>query len=72
MASVKTSGRERSGVDFSRALTWAVNPAINMNRTPEPAKLRPTPGLGEHSEEVLRELGYNEAAIADLRARDIV
>ncbi len=43
-----------------------------MNRTPEPAKLRPTPGLGEHSDEVLRDLGYNEAAIADLRARDVV
>jgi formyl-CoA transferase len=49
-----------------------VGQAINMTRTPEPAKLRPTPGLGEHSDEVLRELGYNEAAIADLRARDVV
>jgi formyl-CoA transferase len=34
--------------------------------------LRPTPDLGEHSEEVLRELGYNDAAIADLRAREVV
>src|SRR5204862_10424 len=40
--------------------------------TGEPAELRPTPDLGEHSEEVLRELGYNDAAIADLRARDVV
>jgi crotonobetainyl-CoA:carnitine CoA-transferase CaiB-like acyl-CoA transferase len=34
--------------------------------------LRPTPGLGEHTEAVLRELGYNDAEIVDLRARDVV
>ena len=49
-----------------------VGQAINMNRTPEPAELRPTPDLGQHTEEVLRELGYNDAAIADLRAREVV
>jgi len=49
-----------------------VGQAINMTRTPEPDKLRPTPELGQHTEGVLRELGYNDAAIADLRARDVV
>jgi crotonobetainyl-CoA:carnitine CoA-transferase CaiB-like acyl-CoA transferase len=49
-----------------------VGQAINMNRTPEPAELRPTPDLGQHTEEVLRELGYSDAAIADLRAREVV
>jgi len=49
-----------------------VGQAINMTRTPEPAELRPTPDLGQHTEEVLRGLGYNDAAIADLRARDVV
>jgi formyl-CoA transferase len=49
-----------------------VGQAINMTRTPEPATLRPTPGLGQHTEEVLRELGYSEAAVADLRARAVV
>jgi formyl-CoA transferase len=49
-----------------------VGQAINMTRTPEPAELRPTPDLGQHTDDVLRELGYNDAAIADLRARDVV
>jgi len=50
----------------------AVGQAINMTRTPEPEKLRPTPDLGQHTGEVLRGLGYNDAAIADLRARAVV
>jgi crotonobetainyl-CoA:carnitine CoA-transferase CaiB-like acyl-CoA transferase len=32
----------------------------------------PPPTLGQHTDEVLRELGYPDAAIADLRARGIV
>ena len=43
-----------------------------MTRTPEPEKLRPTPGLGEHTDAVLHEIGYSAAAIADLRARGVV
>src|SRR5215831_333262 len=50
----------------------AVGQAINMMRTPEPEKLRPTPDLGQHTGEVLRDLGYTDAAIADLRARSVV
>jgi crotonobetainyl-CoA:carnitine CoA-transferase CaiB-like acyl-CoA transferase len=50
-----------------------VGQAINMTRTPEPARMRhPTPDLGQHSEEILKGLGYNDAAIADLRARDVI
>ncbi len=49
-----------------------VGQAINMTRTPEPAELRPTPDLGQHTDEVLREFGYSDAAIADLRAREVV
>jgi formyl-CoA transferase len=50
----------------------AVGQAINMMRTPEPEKLRPTPGLGQHTQEVLREIGYSDAAIAELRANEVV
>ena len=50
----------------------AVGQAINMMRTPEPEKLRPTPGLGEHTDEILHGLGFSDAKIADLRAREVV
>jgi crotonobetainyl-CoA:carnitine CoA-transferase CaiB-like acyl-CoA transferase len=50
-----------------------VGQAINMMKTPEPARMRyPTPDLGQHSNEILKELGYSDAAIADLRARDVL
>ena len=50
----------------------AVGQAINMTRTPEPEKLRPTPDLGQHTDEVVRGLGYSDDAIADLRTRAVV
>jgi formyl-CoA transferase len=50
-----------------------VGQAINMTKTPQPAKLRRhTPDLGEHTDEVLRDVGYDDAAIADLHKRGIV
>jgi formyl-CoA transferase len=54
-----------------RADTAVVNQAVGLSRTP-PVIERPTPGLGEHSEEILAELGYDEAAIAELRRSKVV
>jgi crotonobetainyl-CoA:carnitine CoA-transferase CaiB-like acyl-CoA transferase len=32
----------------------------------------PPPTLGQHTDDVLREIGYDDAGIGDLRARTIV
>jgi len=54
-----------------RAETAVVNQAVSLSRTP-PVIDRPTPGLGEHNEEILAELGYDGGAIADLRERKVI
>ncbi|HEV2300534.1 MAG TPA: CoA transferase [Stellaceae bacterium] len=50
----------------------AVGQPIHMSRHPQPEKLRPTPGLGEHTAAVLAELGYDAAAIARLYRDGVV
>lgn len=49
-----------------------VGQPIHMSRHPQPDELRPTPEQSEHTNSVLRELGYDAAAIAGLRERGIV
>ena len=48
-----------------------VNQAVGLSRTPA-TMARATPEHGEHTAEILREIGYDDARIADLRARKVV
>ncbi len=49
-----------------------VGQPIHMSRYSQPDELRPTPDQGEHTDEVLHELGYDAEAIAELRQRGVV
>src|SRR6516162_7249380 len=49
-----------------------VGQPIHMTLHPQPAELRPTPDQGEHTDAVLRELGYDAAAVEGLRQRGVV
>ncbi len=44
-----------------------VGQPIHLSRHPQPGKLRHTPEPGEHTDEILNGLGYDQAAIAALR-----
>ncbi len=44
---------------------------VRLSRTPSKSQL-PSPEIGQHTEEVLREFGYDEAAIAGLRSRGVI
>jgi formyl-CoA transferase len=48
-----------------------IGQAVELSRTPWGVHL-PTPEPGEHSDAILGELGYDTAAIADLRARKVI
>ena len=50
-----------------------VGQPMQLERTSQPAQMRSAaPALGEHSDEVLTNLGYDDGAIAGLRARGVV
>jgi formyl-CoA transferase len=49
-----------------------VGQPIHLSRYPQPKKLRHTPEPGEHTDEILKGLGYDETAIAGLRAKRAV
>ena len=40
---------------------------VKLSRTPGDANRRPGPGLGEHTDAVLRDAGYDDDAIAKLK-----
>ena len=49
-----------------------VGQPIHLSRYPQPEKLKHTPEVGEHTVEILKDLGYDEAGIAALRAKKAV
>jgi formyl-CoA transferase len=48
-----------------------VNQAVKLSRTPSHIA-HPTPEKGEHTDEVLKEYGYDDKSIAEFRARKVV
>jgi formyl-CoA transferase len=49
-----------------------VGQPIHMSAFPQPDRLRPTPDQGEHTDQVLTELGYGKAEIAELHQQGVV
>lgn len=58
-------------VSRERGPTRVVGQAIHLERTPSGIAL-PPPLLGEHTEEILHELGYDDARIRELREKGVV
>ena len=49
-----------------------VGQPINLSDFPQPAALKPTPELGQHTDEVLTSLGYDPAKIAALKSGGVI
>ena len=59
-------------VDHPRLGTFGVvNQAIKMSRTPSSIRV-PTPELGEHTDLILSELGYDESSIIRFHEEGVV
>jgi formyl-CoA transferase len=63
----------RRPVDHPKIGTFdIVGQPIHMSAYPQPERLKPTPDQGEHTDEILREYGYDAAAIAALHQKGAV
>ena len=61
------------GVDHPTLGSYqVVGQPINLSDYPQPDNLRPTPEPGQHSDEVLAELGFGTGEIAALREKGVV
>lgn len=49
-----------------------VGQPINLSDFPQPSELKPTPDLGQHTDEILAQLGYDAPAIAALKSKGAV
>jgi crotonobetainyl-CoA:carnitine CoA-transferase CaiB-like acyl-CoA transferase len=49
-----------------------VGQPITLTKAPQPAEYRPTPELGQNTDEILAGIGRDAKAIADLRARGVI
>jgi formyl-CoA transferase len=49
-----------------------VGQPINLTKAPQPIEYRPTPELGQHTDEIMASIGRDANAIADLRARGVI
>jgi formyl-CoA transferase len=56
----------------TRGEVHCVGQAVNLSRTPQPPRMRPTPEMGEHNAEILGSLGYDEAGLEDLKSRGVI
>jgi len=49
-----------------------VGQPINLTKAPQPDEYRPTPELGQHTDEIMASLGRDAKTIAELRARGVI
>jgi len=49
-----------------------VGQPINLTKAPQPAEYRPTPELGQHTDEIMAGLGRDAKSIASLRSRGVI
>jgi crotonobetainyl-CoA:carnitine CoA-transferase CaiB-like acyl-CoA transferase len=68
---VRHLGLAQSVRSHQRGEVELVGQPILMSRTPSRIRT-PPPTMGEHTEEILRELGYDDRQIADLRGAEVL